>query len=582
MKRLLFIAALLAAPMYLVAQNAATMATTSGLSPADLLKPLSDQWPSYSGDNTGKRYSALKQINTTTVKNLSLQWVNTGITTACGPTGTAPAGGADLAFPAGPGGRGGGGGTPAPIIVGGFGDGTVNNCGPTRFGGGILFVDGILYGASQNDVYAIDARDGSVLWHYYWKYRGGTTTGTRGPSMWHNLIFFELHDDWVVCLDAKTGKEVWKKEISPFEMQYFSSNAPMVIGDHVIVGTGNDTDEPAYIKSLDPETGDEQWRLYSTAQKEGDPGLNTWPSLAAAQHGGGTSWIPGSYDPDTHLYMFGTGNPTPAYTQGRGDGDNLYTSCLLAVNIDTGKIAWYFQTSPHDTHDWDSTQTPIITDQMFNGKMRKLVMMATRNGYFYVLDRTTGEHLLTRKIGLVNNYASGVNPDDQPHLNARGEVQRNPNKDATIAGSLVNGDVTNYPPPTFSPQTGLFYVHEESSLRLDYLMEPDPRGSMGLGGTSGGASFSFGSNLVAIDYNTGKPKWRHELTAGSVGETSTAGGVLFLSNSGGIEALDAATGRALWHADIGALSSPVETFLLDGKQHVLATGATGLYMFVLN
>ena len=142
------------------------------------------------------------------------------------------------------------------LVIGGFGTGEVNNCGPTRFGGGILFVDGMLYGASQNDVYAIDARDGSVLWHYYWKYRGGTTTGTRGPSMWHNYIYFELHDDWVVCLDARTGREVWKKEIAPFEQQYFSSNAPMVIGNHIIVGTGNDTDEPAFLKSLDPETGE--------------------------------------------------------------------------------------------------------------------------------------------------------------------------------------------------------------------------------------------------------------------------------------------------------------------------------------
>ena len=348
MKKLFFIAALLAAPMFLLAQS------NAGLDPAALLKPLKDQWPSYSGDNTGKRYSLLTDINTATVKNLSLRWVNTGITTACGPNGTpvpeANSGG--FGPPGGRGARGGfGGGTPAPIIVGGFGDGTVNNCGPTRFTGGILFVNGIIYAASTNDVYAIDARDGTVLWHYYWKFRGGTALGTRGPSMWHNLIFFELHDDWVVALNATTGKEVWKKEISPFAMQYFSSNAPMVIGDHVIVGTGNDSDEPAYIKSLDPETGEEQWRLYSTPQKAGDPGLDTWPSLSVAQHGGGTSWIPGSYDPETHLYMFGTGNPTPAYTQGRGDGDNLYTSCLLAVNVDTGKIAWYFQTSPHDTHD---------------------------------------------------------------------------------------------------------------------------------------------------------------------------------------------------------------------------------------
>jgi alcohol dehydrogenase (cytochrome c) len=467
-------------------------------------------------------------------------------------------------------------------VIGGFGTGEVNSCGQTRFGGGILFVDGVLYGASQNDVYAIDARDGSVLWHYYWKYRGGTTTGTRGPSMWHNYIYFELHDDWVVCLDAKTGREVWKKEIAPFEQQYFSSNVPMVIGNHIIVGTGNDTDEPAYLKALDPETGEEQWRLYSTAQKPGDPGVETWASLDAAKHGGGTSWIPGSYDPETHLYLFGTGNPTPAYTQGRGDGDNLYTSCLLAINIDTGKIVWYFQTSPHDTHDWDSTQTPIIADLPFNGRTRKLVMMATRNGYFFVLDRVTGEHLLTSKLGLVNNYASDISPDSRLHLDKRGQVIRNPNKDATIAGSLVNGDVLNYPPPTFSPDTGLFYVHETNSLRISYLLEPDPRGSMGLGGIGGGGGASYGTFVDAIDYKTGNVKWRHQLTNGSVGLTTTAGGVLFMSNGGGIEAIAATDGRPLWHSEIGNLTSPPEVFMLDGKPHVLASGASGLAMFVLN
>ena len=152
-------------------------------------------------------------------------------------------------------------------------------------------------------------------------------------------------------------------------------------------------------------------------------------------------------------------------------------------------MAWYFQTSPHDTHDWDSTQTPILVDMPFGGRTRKLVMTATRNGYFFVLDRTTGEHLVTSKLGLVNNWAQG--------LDAKGQPKRNPNKDATIAGSLVNGDVLNYPPPTFSPDTGLFYVHEQNSLRISYLMEPDPRGSMGLGGTSGGANLNWGTNIVA-------------------------------------------------------------------------------------
>ena len=155
------------------------------------------------------------------------------------------------------------------------------------------------------------------------------------------------------------------------------------------------------------------------------------------------------------------------------------------MNVDTGKMAWYFQTSPHDTHDWDSTQTPVLADMPFDGRMRKLVMTATRNGYFFVLDRTTGEHLVTSKLGLVNNWAQG--------LDAKGQPKRNPNKDATIAGSLVNGDVLNYPPPTFSPDTGLFYVHEQNSMRISYLMEPDPRGSMGLGGTGGGANLSYGT-----------------------------------------------------------------------------------------
>ena len=579
MKKLSFITTLLALPVLLVAQG-------GGLDPADILKPLSDQWTSYSGDMTGKRYSALKQINTETVKNLSLRWVNNNITTGCGPNGTG-AGGAAAAGGPGGGGRGGRGGGPptstAPIVTGGFGTGEVNNCGPARFGGGILFVNGILYAAAINDVYAIDARDGTVLWHYYWKFRGGTSTGTRGPSMWHNYIFFELHDDWVVCLDARTGREVWKKEIAPFEQQYFSTNAPLVLGNHVLVGTGNDTDEPAFLKALDPETGEEQWRLYSTAQKPGDPGLETWANLEAAKHGGGTSWIPGSYDPETKLYYFGTGNPTPSYMTGnRGEGDNLYTSCLLAVNVDTGKIVWYFSASPHDTHDWDATETPIIADLPFGGRIRKVIMQATRNGYFFVLDRVTGEHLLTSKLGIVNNYASAISPDSPLNLNKRGEPQRNPRKDALIAGALVTDDVLNYPPPTFSPDTGLFYVHEQNSLRITYLLEPDPRGSMGLGGIASGGSFSYGTFLDAIDYKTGKVKWRHELTNGSVGLTSTAGGVIFMSNGGALEAIRATDGKPLWHSEIGQLSSPPETFLLDGKQHVLATGAAGLYMFVLN
>ena len=462
----------------------------------------------------------------------------------------------------------------APIIVGGLGNGEANNCGARAPGGGILFYDGIIYAGSPFNVYAIDARDGTVLWQYYWKTRGGTALQTRGVGMWRNYVYFTMHDNWVVCLDSKNGKEIWRHEIAPHDQQYFSSNAPMVIGDHLLVGTGNDLDAPAFLKSLDPRTGAVQWILYSTPQNPGEPGLETWASLDAARHGNGATWIPGSYDPETKLYIYGTGNPTPAYTQGRGEGDNLFTSSLLAVNVDTGKMAWYFQTSPHDTHDWDSTQTPILVDMLFGGRMRKLVMTATRNGYFFVLDRTTGEHLVTSKFGIINNWAEG--------LDKKGQPKRNPHKDAVIPGALVNSSVTNYPPPTFSPLTGLFYVHESNTMRISYLMEPDPRGSMGLGGTGGGASLNFGTYIIAIDYKTGKIVWRKELNGGSSGLLSTAGGVLFVSNAPNVEAWDATTGKGLWYSQIGGLSAPPETFMLDGKQHMLFSAGGGLFMFVLN
>jgi len=244
------------------------------------------------------------------------------------------------------------------------------------------------------------------------------------------------------------------------------------------------------------------------------------------------------------------------------------------VDVDTGKMAWYYQTSPHDTHDWDSTQTPILVDAPFNGQMRKLVMTATRNGYYFVLDRTTGEHLVTSKFGLTNNWADGLDDKGQP--------KRNPYKDATIAGSLVNSSVTNYPPPTFSPDTGLFYVHEQNTLRISYLMEPDPRGSMGLGGTGSGANLSWPTNIIAIDYRDGSIAWRKEIEGGSSGLLSTAGGLLFVNNTPNVEAWDARTGRALWYAQTGGLSAPPETFMLDGKQHLLVSADGGLYLFVLN
>ena len=539
--------------------------------PASLLKPLGESWPTYSGDYTGRRFSALKQVNKTTVKNLSLAWI-VRLTAGAGAAG------------GGGGGRGGGGGGGggSDVIMGGVGT-EIAGAGPANVKGAILMVNDVLYVSSPDNVWALDARDGRELWHYVWRTRGGTHIGNRGVAIWNNYLFFETPDDYLVSLDAKTGKERWHVEIADFDEQYFSTPAPIIVGNHVLVGTGNDLDMPGFLQSFDPETGKLQWKFYTVPMNPGDPGLETWPSLDAARHGGGQVWVPGVYDPETKLYIFGTGNPTPGYTGVARKGDNLFTCSLVAVNVDTGKMAWYFQTSAHDTHDWDSAQTPILIDGVINGKPRRLVSTASRNGYFYTVDRMTGEHVVTSKFGTASNWASGLRPT--------GVVEPNPEKEATIPGSLVSpveGGVTNWPPAAYSPDTGLFYVHERNGFNIVYLTDPDPRGSMGLGGKATSGVGSAPSYLTAIDPKTGKAAWRHQFPGvtgggGSGGILATAGGVLFTGDAGGnFVSFDASTGKPLWHARIGGISNAPETYLVDGLQYVLVAVGDALYAFRLN
>ena len=337
---MLVVASLLAAPVLLTAQNPAPRTGTGTgtgtrviVDPATLTKPLADEWPTFAGDYTSRRYSTLKQINTTNVKNLTLAWMTTVLT---GPRGGVP-----------------------PTIIGGVG--TREFTGGT-IKGAVLQVGGILYVTAPDNVWALDALDGREIWHYFWKTRGATHIGNRGAAIWYNSLFFETPDNYLVSLDAKTGKENWYVEIADFDEQYFSTPAPIIVDNHVIVGTGNDLDGPGFLQSFDPETGKLQWKFYTVPMKAGDPGLETWPSLEAAKYGGGHTWMPGSYDPETRLYIFGTGNPTPAYTGVGRPGDNLYTCALVALNVDTGKMAWYYQMSPHDTHDWDTVQNPMLID----------------------------------------------------------------------------------------------------------------------------------------------------------------------------------------------------------------------------
>jgi alcohol dehydrogenase (cytochrome c) len=536
-----------------------------GLTQADLVKPLKDSWPTYNGDYSGKRYSALTQINQSNVKQLTLAWM-TRVTP--GPGDAAAGRGARS-------GRGGG----AAVIVGGEGPGDINVAGGT-IKASALEVDGVLYFTMPDNAWAVDARDGRELWHYFWKTKGGTHIGNRGVSMWHNYLFMETPDDYLVSLDAKTGKERWHKEIAELSQGYFSTPAPVVVGNHVLAGTGNDIDSPGFVKSFDPETGDLQWTLYTVPMKKGDPGLDTWASLDAARHGGGQAWVPGAYDPETKLYIFSTGNPTPAYTTGtRGEGDNLFTCALIAVNVDTGKMAWYYQTSPHDMHDYDSAQTPILVDGMFNGKMRKLVLTAARNGYYFTLDRVTGEHLVTSKYGMFTNWSN--------KLNKFGGPQHDAGKDATIAGSLVSptsDGTTNWEPATYSPDTELLYVAEDNGYSIFYLTDVDPRGSMGLGGKEEVQVGTGGSYLTAIDYKTGKIAWRRPYygNGGGGGLLTTAGKLLFAGDGGGnLVAHDVTDGKPLWHTHIGRVTNAPQTYMLDGHQYLIAATGDAIWSFML-
>ncbi len=552
-------------PLFL-ASAAYLMAQGGGVSPTELLKPLKNSWPTYNGDYSGRRYSALEAINTTNVKYLSLAWT---IKLTPGPN-----------PPAGRGRFGGGGGPQPKLIIGGEGTGELN-AGGGSIKASVLEVDGTLYFSMPDNAWAVDAHDGRELWHYYWKTRGGTHIGNRGLAMWNNYLYMETPDNYLVSLDAKTGKERWHKTIAELDQGYFSTPAPIVVGNHVLVGTGNDIDSPGFLLSYDPENGDLQWKYYTVPMKKGDPGLDTWASLDAARHGGGQTWIPGAYDPETKLYIIGTGNPTPAYTTGkRGDGDNLFTCSLVAINVDTGKMAWYFQTSPHDMHDYDSAQTPILVDAPFNGKPRKLVLTAARNGYFFTLDRVTGERLVTAKYGQFTNWAKG--------LNKFGGPEHDPIKDPTVGGALVSptsDGTVNWQPPAYSPDTGLFYVPEGNGFSLFYLTDLDPRGSMGLGGKEEVGVGTGGNYLSAIDYRDGKVVWRHRYygNGGGGGLLATAGGLLFAGDGmGNIVAHDAKTGKPLWNARIGNVTNAPQTYLLDGHQYLtVATGDT-LWAFVLN
>ncbi len=409
-----------------------------------------DTWPTYNGDYSGKRFSPLRQIQASNVRSLAIAWMYR-VTVA----------------------------------------GAMRGVGAPDIKSTPLMVNGVLYFTVPDHVYAIDARTGQELWHYDWVDKGGHLVGNRGVGMYGDWLYFLAPDGWFLSLDAKTGKERWRKKVADEKMQYFTTMAPLVIGHHVMIGVGGDAiDVPGYLESRDPETGELQWR-WNSEPRQGEPGAETWPNEEAMSHGGGMTWLTGTYDKELNLLYWGTGNPNPVMAgQGR-KGDNLWTCSIVAINPDTGKLVWYFQGSPHDTHDWDNTETPVLFDAEIDGKPRKLLAQAARNGYFFVLDRTNGKNLVSKPY-VPLNWSKGVDAKGQPIPDGR--------KEPTVDGSLISmygGGATNWMPPSFSPQTGLFYVNATRGFSVTYLTDTSDRPE-GYGGSGRGL---WSENVLeALDY----------------------------------------------------------------------------------
>ncbi len=530
---------------------AASLGQAQGVNPADIGNPPVDSWLTYHGDWSGRRFSTLNRINDANVQTLTQAWLFKPAASGPGDV----VGGQGAAIPSGVGIKA----TP-------------------------LLWRGVLYFTAQNHVWAIDARTGQQKWHYAWKTTGGTSIGNRGVGLWNDTVFFLTTDNNLLALDINTGAEKWTRKVGNINLDYWTTASPMVIGDHVIYGYGTDRfDFPAYLESRDPRTGALQWQ-WRVTPKPGEPGFNSWPSELASENGGGTPWVPGVYDKDQNLYIFGTGNPQAVLDGRARAGDNLYTTSIVAIDPDTGKMKWAYQVSPHDTHDWDASTTPILVDGMFEGRPRKLVLVANRNGYFFVIDRITGKGLKSFPMSDLINWNK---PKTRP---GTFQPEPDPAKESSIGGTYVrpgsSPGFTNWQPHSYSPDSGLFYLGTNLHQSIFYSLYegPEPRGwaarEQNLGTLEG--------SLKAIDYMTGKVVWEQPSamtpnpTSGLTGILSTSGNLVFASNGGGdFIAFNAKTGKPLWHVPAGNISNGPMTYELDGKQYVVAATNSGLYAYAL-
>jgi alcohol dehydrogenase (cytochrome c) len=491
-----------------------------GVDPKDLLHPPADSWLNFHGGYSGQRHTGLAEITPQNVGSLQQVWrFQTGQNQSI---------------------KG------SPILA-----------------------NGILYVTTPDNIWAIDARTAKTLWHYQNPANTAFHIGHRGAAVYKDLVYLTTPDCHLVALNAKDGKVKWDVVIADYKRGYWSTNAPLIVGNHVMVGVSGDFDNlPGQLKSVDAETGATQWIFYSTPP----PGKKEPASGGAT---GGQMWTTGTYDSDLNLVYVGTGNPTPVLNGDVRPGDNPWTCSIVALNPDTGKLVWGFQASPHDMHDWDANEVPLLADADFRGQPRKLLMQASRNGYFFVLDRTSGKSLLTVPFATVN-WAKGIDAEGRPIP----DPAKYPNREGVLVAPNESG-ATNFRPPSFDPRTGLFIVSAQDGYGI-YFFKSD-FGAYGWAGADYGVAGK--AYLRAIDYQTGKIVWNHPIGdgAGTAGVLTSDTGLTFSGdNAGNVMALRTSDGVTLWHQAIGRVNNGPITYELDGKQYLVVGGGSSLYAFALS
>jgi alcohol dehydrogenase (cytochrome c) len=493
-------------------------------------------WLTYGGNYYDQRFSGLKQLTPQNVAGLELAW-------AYQPT--RPAGNVET----------------SPIVV-----------------------DGVMYVTDPpSTVTALDAHTGNKLWTWSPVLKNVVSIGlfqtNRGVAVLDDRVFVATIDAHLVALDATTGAVIWNTVVADNKMGYAITAAPLAIDGKILIGTGgSEAAVRGFLDCYDAATGKRLWRIW-TVPAPGEPGSETWGDSVPA---GGTTWNAGAYDPKLNLIYWGTGNPAPDWNGDGRPGDNLYTCALLAIDPDAGKIKWFFQFSPHETHDWDSSEPAVLFDDVINGTPRKLLGFANRNGFYYVLDRATGEFIAGTPY-VKETWAKG--------LDSKGKPIPLPNSDPSPEGTLVYPSITgaiNWTSNSYSPITKLFYVDAREmgsyfvkGTTTKWEMGKFPMGAGGERALSGDDAYGA---IRALDSTTGKMKWEFKLHSPSwVGTLATAGGLVFSgTDEGNFFALDAVTGKPLWDINLGASlrSNPV-TFSAGGKQYVFVTAGTTYFVFGL-